>query len=233
MVRISAVIPVYNEEEVIDEFSKRLIDSLDSLKTDYEIIFIVEGTDSTQRKLDQLSKDNSRIKVEYSSKRLGLGKATKKGLGLVSPIADYVLIMDADLNHQPEEIGRLLDASCKADVVVGSRMTTQGLVNELPFFKRLVSGSTNWILKSAFRMPCSDLTSGFRLYSTKTIETIREKLISRNFEVTAEILIRAKKEGFSMVEVPITFTMRPRGVSKLSFVKSGMGYAILLLRLGL
>jgi dolichol-phosphate mannosyltransferase len=233
MVSISAVIPVYNEEEVIDEFSSRLVNALEHLKVNYEIIFIVEGSDATLEKLNQLSKGNTRIRVEYSPKRLGLGKATKKGLGLVDPQADYALIMDADLNHQPEEIRRLLDVSTKADIVVGSRSKTHGLVSELPLFKRMVSGSTNWILRKAFRMPCSDVTSGFRLYSKKTIESIRDELTSKNFEVTAEILIRAKKEGFSIMEVPITFTLRRRGTSKLSFVRSGIGYGILILRLGL
>jgi dolichol-phosphate mannosyltransferase len=140
--------------------------------------------------------------------------------------------MDADLNHQPEEIARLLDVAVRADIVVGSRSRTHGLVHELPFFKRVISGSTNWILRKTFRMPCSDVTSGFRLYSTKVIESVRDRLTSKNFEVTAEILIRAKKKGFSILEVPITFTPRPRGTSKLSFVRSGIGYGILILRLG-
>jgi dolichol-phosphate mannosyltransferase len=232
MVRISAVIPVYNEEEVIDEFSSRLVESLEKTAPDYEIVFVVEGNDATEQKLNALAKENPRVKVHYSEKRLGLGPATKKGLELVDPEAEKVLIMDADLNHQPEEIDRLLKLADQADIVVGCRSREHGLVQELPFFKRVVSGSTNWILRNAFRIPCSDITSGFRIYSAKAIENVRTRLVSKNFEVTAEILIRAKKDGFSITEVPITFTRRPRGVSKLSFVKSGIGYGLLLLRLG-
>jgi dolichol-phosphate mannosyltransferase len=140
--------------------------------------------------------------------------------------------MDADLNHDPEEIRRLLEASKEADVVVGSRSKSRGLVKELPWFKRMVSASTNWVLRNAFDMQSRDITSGFRIYSRKVVESVRDELVSKNFEVTAELLIRAKKKGFSIVEVPITFTRRPRGASKLSFVKSGMGYVILLFRLG-
>jgi len=81
-------------------------------------------------------------------------------------------------------------------------------------------------------MNSSDITSGFRVYSTKTVESVRDELVAKNFEVTAEILIRAKKRGFSIAEVPISFKRRPRGTSKLSFVKSGVGYVILLFRLG-
>ena len=230
--KISAVIPLYNEEEVIDEFSSRLIGSLQSLGSDYEVIFVVEGTDATLAKVSQLSKQNPRVRVEYNQKRLGLGKALKKGLEMVDAGANYVLTMDSDLNHDPEEIGRLLKASEEADVVVGCRSRSRGLVQELPFFKRMISASTNWILRRAFKMKSIDITSGFRIYSTKAVESVRKELVARNFEVTAEILIRAKKNGFSITEVPISFKRRPRGTSKLSFVKSGVGYVILLFRLG-
>ena len=229
--KISAVIPVYNEAEVIDEFSSRLVHSMQEMGVDYEAIFVVEGQDETRQKLLELSVHNSRVKVEYSEKRLGLGKALKKGLGLVDPNSDYVLTMDADLNHHPEEIKDLVKASKNVDVVVGCRSRIKGLVSELPIFKRMISACTNWILKKAFSVPSTDVTSGYRLYSTRTIKTIRDELRGKNFEVTAEILIRAKKKGLSIVEVPITFTRRPRGTSKLSFLRSGLGYLILLVRL--
>ena len=230
--KISAVIPLYNEEEVIDEFSTRLIRSLQELGSDYEVIFIVEGTDATLEKVNQLSEENYRVRVEYNQKRLGLGRALKRGLELVDSSSNYVLTMDSDLNHDPEEITRLLQASKEADVVVGCRTKSRGLVQELPFFKRMISASTNWVLRRAFKIKSSDITSGFRIYSTKTVESVREELVAKNFEVTAEILIRAKKKGFSITEVPISFRRRPRGTSKLSFVRSGVGYVVLLFRLG-
>jgi dolichol-phosphate mannosyltransferase len=231
--KISVVIMLYNEEEVIDEFAERLLKSLRQLPVDYEVNFVVEGTDRTLEKVASVAKTDPRIRVEYNEKRLGLGKATKKGLGLVDPKSNLVLTMDSDLNHDPEEIVRLLEASKEADIVVGSRSRTRGLVRELPWFKRMVSASTNWVLRKAFRMQSSDVTSGFRIYSTKAIESVRDELVAKNFEITAELLIRAKKKGFSITEVPITFTRRPRGTSKLSFVRSGIGYVILLFRLGI
>ena len=231
--KLSVVIMLYNEEEVIDEFSERLLRSLRQLPIEYEVNFVVEGTDGTLEKVKTLAKTDPRIKVNYNEKRLGLGKATKKGLGLVDQGSDLVLTMDSDLNHDPEEIINLLEASKNADIVIGCRSKSRGLVKELPWFKRMISASTNWILRNAFRMTSSDITSGYRIYSTKAVESIRDDLVSKNFEVTAELLIRAKKKGFSITEVPITFTRRPRGTSKLSFVRSGIGYVILLFRLGI
>jgi dolichol-phosphate mannosyltransferase len=231
--KLSTVIMLYNEAEVIDEFSERLLKSLKALPVDFEIIFVVEGKDGTIDKINKLAKSDSRIRVDYNEERLGLGKAMKKGLKAVDPMSDLVLTMDSDLNHDPEEIIQLLEASKEADVVVGARSKSRGLVKELPWFKRMVSATTNWVLRNGFGMRTGDITSGFRIYSTKAVESIRDDLISKNFEVTAELLIRAKKKGFSITEVPITFTRRPRGQSKLSFAKSGIGYVVLLFRLGL
>ena len=230
--KISAVIPVYNEEELIDEFSSRLVDALGKLG-DYEVIFVVEGDDGTRTRLDRLSRLNPKVKVDYHEKRLGLGKAFREGMFQIADDADYVLTMDADLNHDPEEIQGLLEAAKKADVVVGSRYRTRGTVEELPFFKRIVSGGTNWMIRKAFRISSSDVTSGFRIYSAAGVRIIRGDLTSKNFEIAAELLIRARKKGLTITEVPITFTPRPRGSSKLSFVRSGIGYAKLLVRLGL
>jgi len=231
--RISAVIPVYNEAEVIDEFSSRLASALDKIDPDYEAIFVVEGTDATLEKLTALSKENPRIRVHYSQERLGLGKAMKKGFGLIDENTEYVVTMDADLNHQPEEIQNLMAAANNADIVVGSRNTNKGMVEELPLVKRMISATTNWTMRKIFHIPSNDVTSGFRVYTCRAVETLRDQIVAKNFEIQPELLIRARKKGMPITDVPITFLPRPRGTSKLSFVKSGIGYAMLIIRLGL
>ncbi len=230
--RISAVVPVYNEEEVIDEFSSRLISALEKIAPDYEAVFIVEGTDDTRDTLEAFSKDNPRIKVHYSQERLGLGKAMKKGFGLVDGRMEYVVTMDADLNHQPEEIRNLIGAAKTADIVVGSRNTNKGLVEELPLVKRIISATTNWTMRKIFKIPSNDVTSGFRVYSSKAVDALKDEIVAKNFEIQPELLIRARKKGLPITDVPITFLKRPRGTSKLSFAKSGIGYAMLIVRLG-
>ena len=231
--RISAVIPVYNEEEVIDEFSSRLTTALEKIDPDYEAIFIVEGKDATLHKLTMMSKENPKIKVHYSEERLGLGKAMKKGFGLVDGRAEYVLTMDADLNHQPEEIKNLMAATEKgAEIVVGSRNADNGMVQELPLVKRIISATTNWTMRKIFHLPSNDVTSGFRIYSCKAVDALKDEIVAKNFEIQPELLIRARRKGMPITDVPITFLPRPRGTSKLSFVKSGVGYVMLILRLG-
>ena len=229
--KLTAVVPLYNEEQVIDEFSSRLMGSLEKLGVDYQVIFLVEGKDGTLRRVADLAQANTRVRVDYCERRLGLGKALKKGLFLMDDDTDYVLTIDADLNHQPEEIEKLLRVAGKADVVSGCRSRNHGMVNELPVFKRVVSGTTNWILRVLFNLPSHDVTSGFRLYSRNTVQRIRDEIVGENFEITAELLIRAKRKGLLITEVPITFCRRPRGTSKLSFLRTGLGYLQLLLRL--
>jgi dolichol-phosphate mannosyltransferase len=231
--RISAVIPVFNEEEVIDEFSARLVSALEKIDRDYEIIFIVEGTDATRDKLTIMSKENPRIKIHYSQERLGLGKAMKKGFGLIDGHTEYVVTMDADLNHQPEEIQNLIRETKSAEIVVGSRNTNKGMGEELPLVKRIISATTNWTMRKIFKIPSNDVTSGFRVYSCKAVDALRDEIVAKNFEIQPELLIRARKKGLPITDVPITFLKRPRGTSKLSFVKSGIGYAMLIIRLGL
>src|SRR5437667_10047661 len=231
--RIRPEIADYNEEEIIDDSSARLISALEKIAPDYEAIVNVEGTDTTLEKLTALSKENSRIKVHYSQERLGLGKAMKKGFRLIDEDTEYVVTMDADLNHQPEEIQNLMAAAKSADIVVGSRNTNKGMVEELPTVKRMISATTNWTMRKIFHIPSNDVTSGFRIYTCKAVEMLRDQIVAKNFEIQPELLIRARKKGMQITDVPITFLPRPRGTSKLSFVKSGIGYAMLIIRLGL
>jgi len=88
-------------------------------------------------------------------------------------------------------------------------------------------------MRKIFHIPSNDVTSGFRIYSCKAVESLRDQMVAKNFEVQPELLIRARKQGMPITDVPITFLRRPRGTSKLSFVKSGIGYAMLIIRLGL
>jgi dolichol-phosphate mannosyltransferase len=116
---------------------------------------------------------------------------------------------------------------------VGSRNTDKGMVEELPLVKRMISASTNWTMRKIFHIPSNDVTSGFRVYTCKAVDALRDEIVAKNFEIQPELLIRARKKGMPITDVPITFLPRPRGTSKLSFVKSGIGYAMLIIRLGL
>src|SRR5437879_13193282 len=134
------------------------------------------------------SKENPRIRVHYSKERLGLGKTMKKGFGLIDEDTKYVVTMDADLNHQPEEIKNLMVAAKSADIVVGSRNTNKGMVEELALVKRMISATTNWTMRKIFHIPSNDVTSGLRIYTCRAEETLREQIVQNNFEIKPELL---------------------------------------------
>lgn len=231
--KICAVIPAYNEAENVEDLSNRLNSALKQANADFELIYVIQGNDGALEKLQKMQNDIPQIKLFYFPEPIGVGPAFIEGFNKISPDCDYVLTMDADLNHQPEELPRFIEAMEKSncDIVIGSRKIKGGVMERMPLTKKIISGVTNIIMPVAYGFNVNDMTSGYRLYKRKVIEDIRNKITSRNFEFYPEALIQAKKTGHNnMVEVPITFTFRIHGKSKLNWTKTGIGYLRLLIK---
>src|SRR5947199_7819103 len=111
-------------------------------------------------------------------------------------------------------------AAKSEDIVVGSRNTNKGMVEELPLVKRMISATTNWTMRKIFHIPSNDVTSGVRIYTCRAVETLRDQIVAKNFEIQPELLIRSSKKGMPIIDVPTTFQKYPRATTKLSFVKS-------------
>ena len=228
--KLSVVIAAYNEQDNIEELTRRLDGVLRGLPaTDSEMIFVVEGPDGTREILERLSTELGRIQILYTEKQSGLGSAFRRGFAAVSPDADLVLTMDADLNHEPEEIPRLLEEiqSRDLDVLVGSRFIAGSRNEGIPLWKWVLSILMNRLIASLFDVEVRDKTSGFRIYRA---EALRRLTGYRNndFAFLAEMLIRATDEGLRIGEAPIHFTFRTRGESKMSIPKTSRSYLILL-----
>jgi len=229
VMKISIMLPAYNEKGNAEELARRLRSTMRKLKIKFEIVYIIQGNDGTYESLAKLKKQILEMRLFHYPQPLGAGGAFKEGFSKINDKFDYVLTMDADLNHHPEEFVRFLEALKKTncDIIIGSRKV-QGGENDLPFVKQLVSNFTNFLLPKIFMLPAKDITSGYRLFKMKVVKTVREEITSRNFEVYAELLIRARRHGFTMTEVPITYTRRQTGKSKFNLFRSGMGYLKLL-----
>ncbi len=228
--KLSVVIAAYNEQDNIEELTRRLDGVLRGLTaTDSEIIFVVEGPDSTREILERLSTELGRIRILYTEKQSGLGSAFRRGFAAVAPDADLVLTMDADLNHEPEEIPRLLEEIQRRDldVLVGSRFIAGSRNEGIPLWKWVLSILMNRLIASLFDVEIRDKTSGFRIYRA---EALRRLTGYRNndFAFLAEMLITATDEGLRIGEAPIHFTFRTRGESKMSIPKTSRSYLILL-----
>ncbi|HWM90334.1 MAG TPA: glycosyltransferase [Thermoanaerobaculia bacterium] len=227
--KIVAVVAAYDEEKTIGTLTRRLLATFQGMEgLDSELLFVVEGRDETRSILEEISRESPGIRILYNPEPSGLGAAFRRGFDAVPADADYVLTLDADLNHQPEEVPRLLQRlrESGADILVGSRFLDASEVEGSPLWKRMLSGSVNLLMRFLYGVSVHDKTSGFRLYRA---EALREIEFRRSgFAFLPEILIRAHQMGLEVVEEPIHFIFRREGKSKMAFWRTSLSYLALL-----
>ncbi|MGZ5428928.1 MAG: glycosyltransferase, partial [Thermoanaerobaculia bacterium] len=226
--KLSVVVAAYNERENVIPLTERLRRTLDSLAVDWELLYVVEGTDGTREALEAIARDFPRLKILYRAEPSGLGAAFRRGFAAARADADVVVTMDADLNHQPEEIPALLAAreASGADIVVGSRFVRGSSVSGIPLWKKALSGSMNAAMRLLWSLKTRDKTSGFRLYRGEVLRRLSFR--NDNFAFLPELLIEASRKGCSILEVPIHFTVRVHGVSKMHILTTSWSYLALL-----
>ena len=226
--KLSVVIAAYNERENVVPLTERLRATLDTLGVDWELLYVVEGTDGTREALEAIAREIPRVKIFFRAEPSGLGAAFRRGFAAVRKDADLVVTMDADLNHQPEEIPALLAAreESGADIVVGSRFVRGSSVTGIPLWKRALSGSMNAAMRILWGLKTRDKTSGFRLYRADVLRSLSFR--NDNFAFLPELLIDASRKGRSILEVPIRFTVRVHGVSKMHILTTSRSYVALL-----
>jgi dolichol-phosphate mannosyltransferase len=211
-------IPTYNEAENIRGIIER---TLATGIPDLSILVIDDGSpDGTANIVDALALEleNPQIHLLKRASKSGLGPAYLAAFAwALEHSFDYVVEMDADGSHQPEEIGRLLDASRDADLVLGTRWMAGGKVENWPFYRRAISRIGTWYAEMALKVPYKDLTGGYRVLSKNLLETIdlhSVQTLGYGFQI--EIAMRAFDAGLKVAEVPITFIERTQGRSKMS-----------------
>ncbi len=216
--RVAVVVPTYNEAENLPELAGRLFAlDLEDLR-----LFIVDdgspdGTADVARRLS-VEYDN-RIEVISRSGKQGLGTAYTAGFSrALQEDIEYVVQMDADLSHVPEEVPRMLAKLDGADVVVGSRYTGGGgLDPEWSAKRRMLSGGGNHLIRAVTGVNVRDVTSGFKAYragALRSLDLSRIRCVGFGFQ--AEIAHYCQANGLSVTEHPITFMERTRGESKMS-----------------
>jgi glycosyltransferase involved in cell wall biosynthesis len=223
--KIAVVIAAYNEAATIGSLTARLVHALDTLQDDgWKLIYVIAGSDGSVEIVREFAVLRPEIEILYRERPDGLGCAFRRGFDAVPADIDYVVTMDADLNHQPEEIGRLLKAAVEsgADVVIGSRRMAQSMVEGLPFWRSTLSRTVNRIMQLMMGSRVNDLTSGFRVYRASALREIRFDNVG--FAILPEILIDAASRRFKIVEVPIRFVFREAGESKMRIFSTSLSY---------
>ncbi|MHB8799702.1 MAG: glycosyltransferase [Thermoanaerobaculia bacterium] len=227
--KVCVVVAAYDERENVEPLTRRLHAALSSIPgCRAEIVYVVEGSDGTREALEELSREIPRLRVLYSERPSGLGAAFRRGFAAVPRDADWVITLDADLNHQPEEIPRLLHEARtrRLDILVGSRFVRGGKVEGIPLWKRGLSGTMNVAMKYLWNLPVRDKTSGFRVYRADALRRLAYR--NDDFAFLPEMLIQAQRQGFRVEEAPILFTYRVHGTSKMNIATTIRSYLALL-----
>ena len=211
------IIPTFNEIENIG----LIIDAVFALEQDFHILVVddnsPDGTGQLVRELQQ--QYSNKLFLEVRQEKFGLGTAYIHGFKwAIERKYDYIFEMDADFSHAPEDLLKLRQACVNgADVTVGSRYKKGINVVNWPLHRILLSYGASFYVKCITGMKVHDPTAGFVCYKREVLESINldsVKFIGYAFQI--EMKFRAHLEGYKIEEVPIVFTDRVRGKSKMS-----------------
>ena len=212
------IIPTYNEIENIENIIRKVF----SLEEAFSILIIDDGSpDGTAKKVKELQKEFSdTLFIEERTGKLGLGTAYILGFKWVlNKNYQYIFEMDADFSHDPNDLSRLLKA-CKengGDVAIGSRYVKGVNIVNWPMSRLLMSYFASKYVKAITGMPIHDSTAGFKCYKRKVLEKINlDKIEFVGYAFQIEMKFTSWKYGFNIIEVPVIFTDRQEGNSKMS-----------------
>lgn len=211
------IIPTYNEKENIE----RMIRTVFSLSTPFHVLIIDDGSpDGTASIVKKLIPEfNGRLFIEERSGKLGLGTAYIHGFRwALTKEYEFIFEMDCDFSHNPTDLIKLREACLNGgDVAIGSRYVKGGKIENWPIGRVLMSYFASVYVRMILWVPFKDTTAGFKCYRKKVLQNINFdaiKFIGYAFQIEMKYI--AYKLGFKIIEVPITFTDRTEGTSKMS-----------------
>jgi len=213
--RIVMVVPTYNESANLGWIVGRLRDAQPGV----DVLVVDDNSpDGTGRIADELAAADEQVHVIHRTEKAGLGAAYLHGFGwALEQGYDVVGEMDADGSHQPEELGRLLDALRTADLVIGSRYVPGGSVVNWPLRRLVLSRGGNFYIRMLLGVRLRDITAGYRVFRRSTLEKINLATVeSAGYVFQTDLAARAVNAGLVVKEVPIQFIERVRGDSKMS-----------------
>jgi dolichol-phosphate mannosyltransferase len=213
--RVLVVVPTYNEVENLE----RILGRLHASVPDAHALVVDDGSpDGTGELAEKLAAGDPRVHVLRRSAKSGLGPAYVAGFRWGRAHGYDVLVeMDADGSHAPEQLPQLLAALGSADLVLGSRYVPGGAVTDWPVHRLLLSRVGNSYTRWALRLPLSDATGGYRAARGELIDALHfDDVASEGYCFQVDWAWRAFRAGARVEEVPITFTERQFGRSKMS-----------------
>lgn len=216
-IKLSVIIPAYNEGENLLLLIPKIKNILSDINENHEILVIDNHSkDDTEKNVKKYKSQNVRL-IQQQSR--GFGGAIKTGFKYAA--GDYILTMDADFSHNPDFIKTLWKNREKADVIIASRYVKGGSM-EISFFRKFLSKMLNNTFSFLLSTPVKDLSSNFRLYKREAINNLG--ITGENFDILPEIIVRAYSKGHRILECPFHYSPRTKGESKLRLLKFGITY---------
>lgn len=211
------IIPTYNEKDNI----RLVLDRIIALPEPFDILIIDDHSpDGTAEVIKELQKDHSNVYLIEREGKLGLGTAYIRGFkyGLEHGY-EFIFEMDADMSHNPDDLIRLYQALIreKADLAIGSRYISGVNVINWPLGRVIMSYLASIYVRTITGLSIKDTTAGFKCYRSGVLKTINlDGIKSKGYVFQIEMKFHSWKYGFKIIEVPIVFTNREKGVSKMS-----------------
>lgn len=225
----SILIPAHNEEGCIAATCAAIIDRFDrEAITDYEILVVNDNSkDRTEEVLRQLSSRYPVMRYVNNTLPNGLGFAVR--MGLKEYRGDTVAIVMGDLSDSPEDVlAYYRHLKSGAECVFGSRFIKGSKIIDYPKHKYILNRGANWFIRVLFGLDHNDITNAFKAYSRHVIDGI-QPLFSNHFNITVEMPLKAIVRGYKYVKIPISWTNRKSGISKLKIREMGSRYLFIIL----
>jgi dolichol-phosphate mannosyltransferase len=211
------IVPTVNERENLPRVAQRLL----SLPVKVDIL-VIDGnsSDGTGQLADDLAAKHPEIHVIHETKKSGLGRAYLAGFKWALERGyEYIFEMDSDLSHNPDDVPQFIEAGINqnADLVLGSRYSGGVRVINWPLKRLMLSRCAGIYVRVITGMPLSDPTGGYKCFRRRALQAINlDEIRSDGYSFQIEMTHRLWRDGFKIVEVPIVFTERMHGQSKLS-----------------
>jgi len=206
------VIPTYDEKDNVAPMSEAVLAT-----PDVELLFVDDNSpDGTGDRIEELIKSNPRIHCLHRTKKEGLGRAYVAGFAKAIELgAEKIVQMDCDFSHDPKDLPRMIAED--ADLTIGSRYVNGGDTPGWPFKRRLISRAGGIFIRTVTGMPLRDPTGGFKCWKVSTLKKIDFATVaSAGYSFQLEMNHRTWKSGCTIREIPIVFTDRVAGYSKIT-----------------
>ncbi|MDE2875370.1 MAG: polyprenol monophosphomannose synthase [Gemmatimonadota bacterium] len=214
--RVLVIVPTYNERDNLPRVVPLILGQGDA----FHVLVVDDNSpDGTGDVADAMAAHDERVNVLHRPGKQGLGAAYVAGFGWgLQRGFDVLIEMDADLSHPADRLPALVAALEDVDVAVGSRYVGGNItVVNWPLRRLMISLFGSWYARMITRLPVNDATGGFNAFRRGVLETVGlEKIQSNGYSFQIELKLRAWRAGFALCEVPIVFTERDSGESKMS-----------------